>query len=515
MSRDAAEQSPLQTWLKPGSLAEAPKPDAPKSAEEVISYAVGRPRITYRQEMERLGIEVDGKRHRQSLDWAMMWLRENRPFYAYCFSEISRRECYEIPTLAVTCRSGRVELLYNPDFMAIHSMRYNVGFVQHELGHVIHGHLSDGQRRPEIYRDRLVNVAMDLAVDSLIQSPGDQPDWVLLPSKLRIPEEGIPPERWRNFPERATWEKYYDLLQQIRDQYPDYYQTSVVQALRRIPKRDPGDNQSPGADGEKRDGENAGGGENVDDVNSFDDHGVWAEDCDQPDVVDEAVRNMVRQAWQTMETKNPGSNGRGTIPGGIMTLIQELLGRASVPFKRLFQAFMASRFDIRRRPAVNRLSRRRSTPPGSRNSRRLRVLWCRDTSGSVSDEELLVSFNELFEMKKQTGVSVAVQDFDFGLQGPMLELDNVNPRRAGAFHGRGGTDFSKPLELAARERPDVCVITTDGYAPFPDPPPGVPVMWLITHNGASPPWGAVVRLPSRADIQSGHKATLERWRDRA
>jgi predicted metal-dependent peptidase len=492
MTREAADQGALSPWLKPGTLAPAPEADAPETPEEALKSLLGKRKVTYRKRMAEAGIEPGDKRHNSSLDWAMMWLREHRPFYAYCFSEIIRRECYEIPTLAVTCRRGRVELLYNPDFLAIHGLRHNVGFVQHELGHIIHGHLSDGQKRPDLYRDPLVNVAMDLAVDSLIQSEGDQPDWVLMPSKLRMPKAGVPPEKWQNFPERATWERYYELLKQMRDEFPEQFQQQVVIRIH-APVDDEG-NQVSG-----------------------DSHDMWQDgkgDCDHPDVVDEVVRQLVRQAWETTQSRE-GGRGRGTIPGSVAELVEELLGKASVPFTRLFRAFVASRFDVSRRVAVNKVSRRRSTIPGSRSSKKLRVLWCRDTSGSVGSEELAVSYNELYEMKRQTGVSVAVQDFDHGLQGPLLDLDAVSVKKAAEFRGRGGTEFSEPLKLAAQMRPDVCIITTDGYAPFPDPPPGVPVMWLITHNGAKPPWGMVIRLPDKKEIARGHKAAVERWLGKA
>jgi predicted metal-dependent peptidase len=309
-----------------------------------------------------------------------------------------------------------------------------------------------------------------------------------MPSKLRIPEKDVAPEKWKNFPERANWEVYYRLLKKMKEEFPEYFKQNVTV---RVGAPSDDDGQAQGQD----------------------DHGLWQSDCDHPDVVDEVVRQLVRQAWETSESKGQGGKTRGMMPGGMLEIIQELLGKSSVPFTRLFRGFMASRFDVRRKTAINKVSRRRATIPGSRSGKKMRVLWCRDTSGSVGSEELAVSYNELVEMKKQTGVSVAVQDFDHGLQGSIVDLDHVSSKKAAEFRGRGGTDFNAPLELAARERPDVCVITTDGYAPFPPaPPPGVPVMWLITHNGATPPWGMVVRLPSKKDIESGHKAAVERWK---
>jgi predicted metal-dependent peptidase len=463
----------------PGGAEERPP------SEDPVGESGGK-RFTYRKAMAAAGIEPGDKRHSQSIDWAMMWLLEHRPFFAYCFSGIVRKESYDLPTLAVTCRRGRIELIYNPDFVSLHSLRFCVGFLIHELGHVIQGHLADGQRKPGLFRDPLVNVAMDLAVNSLIQAPGDLPKWVLFPSQFQIPRPGVPRDRWSNFPERATWVEYLEMLKDLAE--------------------------AEGASGILSAGE---GEQPVDDngmPSGGDDHGRWGKEggCDEPDVVDQAVRGMVQSAMATMESK--GGAGRGTIPGGLMALIDKIIGSPSVPFSRLLKSFIASRFDVKRRPAATRLSRRRATPPGSRSSKKISILWCRDTSGSVSDEELALSYNELRGLASgSSGVSILVQDFDHGLQGQAIDLDRSPVTAAARVKGRGGTDFSAPLDLAAETRPDVCIITTDGYAPYPEKPPGVPVMWILTHDGFKPPWGFVVRLPSLQEIKSGHRATVERW----
>jgi predicted metal-dependent peptidase len=545
MTRNAADQGPLGPWLKPGTLEDAPSTDKPESVEEAVKAVASGRRFTYRRLMAEKGVEPGEPRHQRSFEWALMWLRENRPFYAYCFAEIVRRETYEIPTLAVGVRNGRVEMVYNPDFMAIHNLKHNVGFLQHEIGHCVHGHVEEGRKKRDLHRDPLVNVAMDLAVDSLIQSEGDQPGWVLMPSKLRIPEEGKAERDWKNFPERETWERYYELLQQIREKSPQYFKKISVKIMMSRPKGDdpgsgkPGDSE-PGDDGEPGDGKDGKGkkpgdgkggegepgedgkpgkgrepgdeeGDGGGELQSFDDHGQWGGVNDSPEVVHEAVKAMVRHAYQTAQSRGEGGKMRGYMPGDLLTMIDEIMREKSVPFEKLLRMFVARHVHVTRRSTVAKVNRKTHVPPGSKRNRRLSMLWCRDTSGSVSDEELAVSYNELFHMTRLSHVQVQVQDFDHGLHGPPIAINRSTVKRAAEFKGRGGTDFAAPLALAEEMRPDVCIVTTDGYAPFPKPPRGVPVIWLITHDGALPPWGMVVRLPSKADIAIGHKAVVERW----
>lgn len=514
MTRNAADQGPLGPWLKPGTIEDAPSMDKPESVEEAVKAVASGRRFTYRKRMAEMDIEVGGPRHERSFEWALMWLRENRPFYAYCFAEIVRRATYEIPTLAVGVRNGRVEMVYNPDFMSIHGLKHNVGFLQHEIGHCVHGHVEQGRKNKDLHRDPLVNVAMDLAVDSLIQSEGDQPGWVLMPSKLRIPEEGKADRDWKNFPERETWERYYELLQQIREQSPEHFKSISIKIMMSRPKGDdsgtgkPGEGE-PGEDGKPGKGKEP-GDEEVE-LQSFDDHGQWGGVNDSPEVVHEAVKAMVRHAYQTAQSRGEGGKMRGYMPGDLLTMIEEIMREKSVPFERLLRMFVARHVHVTRRSTVAKVNRKTHVPPGSKRNRRLSMLWCRDTSGSVSNEELAVSYNELFHMTRLSHVQVQVQDFDHGLHGPPIAINRSTVKRAAEFKGRGGTDFAAPLALAEEMKPDVCIVTTDGFAPFPKPPRGVPVIWLITHDGALPPWGMVVRLPSKADIAIGHKAVVERW----
>jgi predicted metal-dependent peptidase len=64
------------------------------------------------------------------------------------------------------------------------------------------------------------------------------------------------------------------------------------------------------------------------------------------------------------------------------------------------------------------------------------------------------------------------------------------------LRGGGGTDLRPPFAWASEHHPpDVFVYLTDGHGPAPEHPPGYPVLWVLTPNGAPPAaWGTVARI---------------------
>lgn len=63
--------------------------------------------------------------------------------------------------------------------------------------------------------------------------------------------------------------------------------------------------------------------------------------------------------------------------------------------------------------------------------------------------------------------------------------------------GGGGTDMGVGLAraLTLTPRPQVVVVLTDGYTPWPEvPPPGVRVVVGVVGSGTAPAWATVVRL---------------------
>lgn len=495
-----------------------------------VAELVAQARIhTYDRELEARGICRHDDRYRYAFENAIMWLYENRPFYAYMFSDIVRRRTFAIDTLCVTIRNARIECWYNPDFMALHTLRENVGFLQHEMGHVAQGHLSLFKREPPtVTRDSVFGLAIDLAVDTLIQSPGDQPAWVLMPKMLRIPDNNLPEDKWESFKERQTWEYYFQLLKQMRDQFPQQFQKQVINIVIGRPQSSmPGGGDGDGQDGdggEKQEdggkGQEQGQGPGGDgqqqllaaigdrDPLTRDDHRGWLlEDSDNADIQDEIVRQTVRQAYDKAEHSK--TQMRGYMSPEMINRIQELIKAKSVPFERIFRAFIGSFLKVGKRHTMVKLSRRRKVPPGHTFERQTRILWAQDDSGSVPPAARALCRSELWHANQDSNVTIFFQRFTYGLAGPLLNLDEVDFKEARKEYD-GGTDFQAVCDLADKLGVDLLLIATDGYAPTPRKP-RTPVGWILTNDGRDHEWGITIRMPTIEDIEKGRKAVIERW----
>jgi predicted metal-dependent peptidase len=122
-----------------------------------------------------------------------------------------------------------------------------------------------------------------------------------------------------------------------------------------------------------------------------------------------------------------------------------------------------------------------------------------DTSGSVDDDLLGRALGEVDGALRGLGVSgtsVTVLACDAAVHA----VTRVRRARDAALAGGGGTDLREGIGAAAalRPRPEIVVVFTDGYTPWPEtPPPGSAVIAaLLARDGQplppTPPWVARV-----------------------
>jgi predicted metal-dependent peptidase len=114
-----------------------------------------------------------------------------------------------------------------------------------------------------------------------------------------------------------------------------------------------------------------------------------------------------------------------------------------------------------------------------------RLVVALDTSASMSDDDLADAARELGALARVARVTVV--EFDAAVQA-------VYPYRPGALArptGGGGTDFRVLFgESSPSSGADALVVFTDGAGPFPDPPPAVPTLWVLTATAIeAPPFG--------------------------
>lgn len=124
-----------------------------------------------------------------------------------------------------------------------------------------------------------------------------------------------------------------------------------------------------------------------------------------------------------------------------------------------------------------------------------------DTSGSVGNQQMLLFLNEVQGiLSSYPHLECELYYADAEAYGPYsLKLDSEIPKPIGG----GGTSFVPFFEKVNVSRDwhtsGVCVYLTDGYGTFPEEPPTLPVLWVVTPGGLELeefPFGEAVRLLS-------------------
>jgi predicted metal-dependent peptidase len=205
-------------------------------------------------------------------------------------------------------------------------------------------------------------------------------------------------------------------------------------------------------------------------------------------VAKEFAKDIVRKA------KDLCGKNYGNIPGQVIEQIDEILKRAKaiIPWGKVLRMFVASCAESALDYTVKRISRRFGTRPGTRKMDVLDLAVCVDTSGSISDEQIKLFFNEIRWIWKN-GARVTVYEAD-------CQVCAVYPfkgRFNGKVHGRGGTDLEPALKKI-EGRYDALIYFTDFYAPKVSRQYKIPILWVLTtemeKNDYPYPWGRHIKI---------------------
>ena len=190
-------------------------------------------------------------------------------------------------------------------------------------------------------------------------------------------------------------------------------------------------------------------------------------DSARADIIREETAHQVRESAR---------RGIGTVPGGLRVWADALLEPAvdwrkelrSVVSRRIGRAAGVTDY------AFTRLARRRVpgfTLPGMVGAAPPRIAAVIDTSGSMGRDDLAQCLGDLLGLSRAvsadgTGITVVTCDADARRVGIVRTPGQV---RDVELRGGGGTDMTVGIEECAlmRPRPEVVVVMTDGYTPWP------------------------------------------------
>jgi len=127
-----------------------------------------------------------------------------------------------------------------------------------------------------------------------------------------------------------------------------------------------------------------------------------------------------------------------------------------------------------------------------------RITVCVDSSGSMSEDDTALALGlinkVLSSFRNRRGVKIMVGD----TEGQSTELVHSRLNRL-LLTGGGGTNMGKLIEdaVASKPVPHVILVATDGYTPWPEENPGVPVLVCLTREGREdcvPDWMTVLKI---------------------
>jgi len=362
------------------------------------------------------------------------------PFYGIFLSTLNKVIRDVVPTAGV-CKNGiNYQLAVNEEFWAsLDNDKKKIGLLKHELLHICFHHLTDKDGFPD---HELHNVAADVEINQYLTPEYYPTPDILLPSTF--------PEL--NLPLKAGTKKYYELLSQAK-------LSGVSPALNALLDSDP---SSGGKHGSIADGL----------------HPTWKEF----DSLSEADKKLVKaQIDHQIKSIVEGQRNMGFTPAELKGYIDSLfeLKPQSFDWKGYFRRFFGTSTKIYTKKTRRKLNKRFQENPALKIKTKKKILIGIDTSGSVSNEDLIEFFNEINHMHK-TGVSITIAEGDADIHN-VYEYKGDMPDKV---TGRGGTDMNPFITYFNEHREfNSLIILTDGHIGENKVKTLKPMMMVICSSG--------------------------------
>jgi predicted metal-dependent peptidase len=357
----------------------------------------------------------------------------------------------------------------------------------HETGHIFgdHATLAKGlDVTPQTHK--MWNVAADMAINDDLVAAG-----------MTTIREGVLPEQI-GMDDHLTPIEYYGALRRL---------VSDQQAQQANSQQGSQGQQGDQPDDQSQDGDSSGNGADSNDGGSGDGDETPFKGCGSvsggeaapvevgpDDDLDgtapastaqqvQAARRRTAVLIADHRQKHPGS-----VPGGISRIVDDFFEPSQTKWQPILSLAvrrgirMTSGLDVRTLRRRDRRSHNRTMPgsgkrvirPG-RMSHKVSIHLIRDTSGSMSDHDLKAVSREaeaIARTMRVTGKDFMVTDADAEAYGAR-EWKGKATMREGS--GGGGTDMGGAIVSVLAERkknpPNVLIVATDGYTPWPDMPP--------------------------------------------
>lgn len=388
---------------------------------------------------------------------SLLRLRMKSPFFATLALFTRVQATQTLPTAAT---DGQ-DIFINEEFVQSLSSPQVDGLLLHEVLHAALLHVvRRGQREPMLW-----NVAADIVVNGMIaQHKG-----------FELPEGGIRDPKL----EHLSVEEIYEILLKNTT----VYSLCELDLLTQPPL-------DASADGQDCHGKQENPQSKIHNPQSQIDSGSLGQAKQAS--LEAHWRNAMQQAMVVARS----SNSQGNIPAGIQRELGALT-QAQLDWRSYLWRYL-----VRTPTDFTGFDRRfigRKLYLEALEGESVQVFVAVDTSGSVGDREMRLFLSEVLGiLNAYPHLDCELYYADADAYGPYSLTNNSQiPRPVGG----GGTSFVPFFEKVTASRDwytsGVCVYLTDGYGTFPEKPPALPVLWIVTPGGLGLeqfPFGEAVRL---------------------
>lgn len=402
------------------------------------------------------------------------------PYYGFFLIMLNKLwDKRRVPTAGVSKNGINYQLTINDDFWESLTELQRLGLLKHELLHIAFGHLTTFFKFSD---KRLANVAMDMEINQYIESswlPGgeytkEEFDEIKEDIKLELAaarERDAPIEELRAISEKLPARGI--LIQDYSDMNLDmragcrYYYDKLKEAQDKK-------NQDGTCGDEAMDSL-------LDDIDNgqIPDHNTWEEFEDLPEAEQKLIEKQLQKVLS--DAKEQTEKKRGTIPGEIDGLIiVEEIKPAKFDWRGYLRRFTGISTHVFTKKIRRKENRRFDANPGLKIKMKQHMLLAIDTSGSVSDSELIEFMGEIQHIYK-AGVEITIIQCD-------TQIKSIEPYKGKneiEVKGRGGTEFDPVLEYynANTKKYTSLVYFTDGECDADVKPKGN-VLWVLSERSS-------------------------------
>lgn len=447
--------------------------------------------------------------------------------FADILSGLRIEEDPTIPTFCITVKEGYYLMKYSPE-MVQHLDVYGAGIViAHELGHATLGHVPRMLRLEELYKDApekllklraVVHVAADYALNSWLVDTCKVFTLKDLKTRVGKPSEGD--ETFEGEP-LSTYAGIHPSDSGLKSEKSmEWYITELAKKINSGNRSilEPGG--SGGGDGDSSlqralDNMTEEQLEELIKASGISEKGLLEDLLENGEVtpggtegetgtlsVEELASQLDRDAKNRLAKSLSNIKGRGSFKGdALVAWAEDHLAPPKIRWQDVLKSVTATAKPFNAVRSMRRPRRRGALLPGSSpfpgkvKDPSYTIVMAIDTSGSVSNSELMEIFSELDGLHKQPNTEILVVQCDTRIQA-VYSYAGDTP----TVYGRGGTEFYPVFDWLISGRGwdktkppktvDLLIYATDGECKLPSDEyrflPSTKVLWLLSSNGRVP-----------------------------